>query len=127
MVAAIALPSELSKAQAKAIEEFSFIPEVRLPFRSQPTNIDKIAFWTLQGLDIYTTYRGVKYTCIKEGNPLLNDVPTILDMATLKYFNVVRYQPKTLKEYQFHNSFATIVVYNNYQIWNKAKSRCGKR
>ena len=86
MVAALALPSELNKDQVKELEEFSFIPELEVTFIEQPTNADRIAFWTLQGLDVYTTYRGVKYKCIKEGNPLLDDTPSISRYGTVKIF-----------------------------------------
>ena len=127
LVAALALPSELNKDQVKELENFSFIPELEVTFIEQPTNADRIAFWTLQGLDVYTTYRGVKYNCIKEGNPLLDDTPSIADMVMLKYVTVGRYPPKTLEQYRLHNSFGTIVVYNNYSLWEQAHKRCGRR
>ena len=119
--------SQLNKAQVEALENFSFIPEVEVTFIEEPTNADKIAFWTLQGLDVYTTYRGVKYTCIKEGNPLLDDTPTITDMVMLKYFTVGQYPPKTLRQYRMHNSFGSIVVYNNYSLWRQAHKKCRRR
>jgi hypothetical protein len=119
--------SQLNKAQVEALENFSFIPEVEVTFIEQPTNADKIAFWTLQGLDVYTTYRGVKYDCIKEGNPLLDDTPSIADMVLLKYFTVGQYPPKTLEQYRLHNSFGSIVVYNNYSLWEQAHKKCRRR
>jgi hypothetical protein len=119
--------SQLNKAQVEALENFSFIPEVEVTFIEQPTNADKIAFWTLQGLDVYTTYRGVKYDCIKEGNPLLDDTPSIADMVMLKYLTVGQYPPQTLKQYRLHNSFASIVVYNNYSLWEQAHKKCRRR
>lgn len=119
--------SQLNKAQVEALENFSFIPEVEITFVEQPTNADKIAFWTLQGLDVYTTYRGVKYACIKEGNPLLDDVPTIADMVMLKYVTVGRYPPKTLEQYRLLNGFGSLVVYNNYSLWEQAHKKCRRR
>lgn len=28
-------------------------------------------FWTLQVLDVYSTYRGLQYDCVREANPVL--------------------------------------------------------
>ena len=119
--------SQLNKAQVEALENFSFIPEVEVTFIEQPTNADKIAFWTLRGLDVYTTYRGVKYTCIKEGNPLLDDTPSIADMVMLKYLTVGQYPPQTLEQYRLHKSFGSLVVYNNYSLREQAHKKCRRR
>ena len=44
LVAALALPSELSKDQVKELEEFSFIPELEVTFIEQNTMHHRIAF-----------------------------------------------------------------------------------
>ena len=41
-------------------------------------------FWTLQVLDVYTTYRGLKYSCVKEANPLLGERPGVPRLVTHK-------------------------------------------
>ena len=41
-------------------------------------------FWSLQALDIYTTYRGLKYDCVVEVNPLVGSNPNLARLVTHK-------------------------------------------
>ena len=50
-----------------------------------PTSFDWTLFVSLQLLDIYTTYRGLKYDCVEETNPLFGRRPTVSDMALTKF------------------------------------------
>ena len=103
MVAALALPSELSKDQVKELEEFSFIRKLELTFYRTKTNADRIAFWSFTRIDVYQLIEHVKYKCIKEMNPLLDHNPTVSDMVLLKYFTVGH--QLVLKHLMFQISF----------------------
>ena len=48
-------------------------------------------------------------------------------MVLLKYFTVGQFPLKEDEQYRLHNSFGTIVVYNNYSLWEQAHKRCGRR
>ena len=50
-----------------------------------PSNYDWTLFVSLQLLDIYTTYRGLQYTCVEEANPLFGKRPTVSDMTLTKF------------------------------------------
>ena len=128
-MAAAALPSELSKAQVKQIQEFTFAPALNLTYREKD-NLHKEAFIALQVLDIYSTYRALKYNCVMEMNPILGDVPTIPQMIVLKSAaqgHVLFNESVSDEAYMFMNIGSTLVVVNNYQVWDKARKRCTKR
>ena len=90
-------------------------------------------FWTLQALDVYTTYRGLKYSCVYEANPIVGDNPNLARLVThktLALHPIAILQPLqilTKQEVQNYNVFYTIVVYNNYTVWNGARKVCKKR
>jgi len=129
LVAAVALPSELSKAQVKQIQEFTFAPALNLTFHEEH-ELHKEAFIALQVLDIYSTYRALKYDCVMEMNPILGDVPTIPEMIALKSIaqgHVLFNENVSDEAYVFMNVGSTLVVVNNYQVWDKARKRCTKR
>jgi len=104
-----------------------------LEWNEQTTDIQWYLFYGLQTADVYSTYRGLKYTCIKEGNPLLGDRPTVPHMITHK---TVFLAPiwilqnegiYTKRELNIYNTMAGLVVYNNFRLLEKAKARCIKR
>ena len=92
-----------------------------------------IAFYTIQALDIYSTHRGLKYDCIKEGNPLLPEVPSIGRMVTHKtvflspYWLLQNEEIFTKRDINVVNTLGATVVYNNFRLLDKAKRRCIKR
>ena len=93
-------------------------------------NLHKEAFIALQVLDIYSTYRALKYNCVMEMNPILGDVPTIPEMIALKSIaqgHVLFNESVSDEAYVFMNVGSTLVVVNNYQVWDKARKRCTKR
>ena len=49
-----------------------------------PTPGDWAIFTALQLADVYTTYRGLKYNCVKEINPLVGERPSVSQMVFLK-------------------------------------------
>ena len=90
-------------------------------------------FYGLQALDVYSTHRGLQYDCIREGNPLLGDRPTVPHMITHKTVFLApiwMLQDEgiyTRNEINFYNTMAGLVVYNNFRLLEKAKARCIKR
>ena len=90
-------------------------------------------FYSLQALDVYSTHRGLQYDCIKEGNPLLGDRPTVLHMVTHKtiflspIWALQNEGVYTRREINIYNTMAGVVVYNNFRLLDKAKERCSKR
>ena len=125
MVAALALPSELNN---QADNPYSTtIKPLNLPF--DDSKKQKKLFITLQFLDIYSTYRALKYNCVYEMNPLLGTVPTVPEMLTLKFITQYSIIEDDLSKDTmiFLNGVSGLVVINNYQVWNKARKVCGKR
>ena len=123
---------EADAALIKAYEEESRIFK-DLKWHDSATKGQWIAFWTLQTLDVYSTHRGLKYDCIKEGNPLLGERPTLPHMITHKTVFLTPFwllqdeDVFTKRDINIANTLGAIVVYNNYKLWDKAKTRCTKR
>ena len=93
----------------------------------RPEDYQIIYFTTLQLLDIYSTYHAVKYDCIKESNPFLPKQPTIIEMVALK--TAILSPTKnhwSFNDFREVNGITTLVVLQNFQLWDKAKSRCNK-
>lgn len=89
--------------------------------------------YTLQLLDVYTTYRGMEYDCVFEANPLLPRVPKIPQMLALKTFV---YYPVYLIDQQNivpnrslvpATLITTAVVWSNINVFYKVRKVCGKR
>ena len=123
---------EADAALIKAYEEESRIFK-DLEWHDTATNGQWIAFYTIQALDIYSTHRGLKYDCIKEGNPLLPEVPSIGRMVTHKtvflspYWLLQNEEIFTKRDINVVNTLGATVVYNNFRLLDKAKRRCTKR
>ena len=90
-------------------------------------------FVSLQLLDIYTTYKGLKYDCVFETNPLFGERPSVMKMGITKF--VVLYPAVTAERnnrelskqnMQDINSLMTIVILNNMSVVNRAKRNCTK-
>ena len=124
--------AEADAALLRAYEEENRIFK-DLKWHDTATNGQWIAFWTIQVLDVYSTHRGLKYACIREGNPLLPEVPSIPRMITHKTVFLAPYWllqgegVYTKQDLNFANILGTAVVYNNFKLWNDAKGKCTKR
>ena len=124
---------EQIQADAELIKnsETNILPD--LEWHDTATNGQWIAFYTIQALDIYSTHRGLKYDCIKEGNPLLPEVPSIGRMVTHKtvflspYWLLQNEEIFTKRDINVVNTLGATVVYNNFRLLDKAKRRCIKR
>ena len=102
-------------------------------FTEMATDTQYKIFWTLQVLDIYSTYRGLKYDCVFEGNPLVGPNPDLAKLVTHKtvaLHPVAILQPLdvfTKDQVQAWNVFYTTIIHNNYTVWNKSRKVCKKR
>ncbi len=115
-----------SKANLRKLE---FSPHFDEPSKGQWT-----LFYTLQILDIYTTYRGLKYDCVKELNPIVGEQPSVKRMFFTKVALLtpaMQYDMKNdnLSEKSFNqmNFMMGIVVASNYDVLQGAKKYCNKR
>lgn len=100
--------------------------------------IINVLFWSAHLADIYTTYEGVKYSCIREANPLLPTVPEIDEMFLLKgsviwfvresFHADDEYGELKWNEWKLASATLTgLIAYNNYKLTKKAEGRCPKR
>ena len=88
-------------------------------------------FLTFQLADIYTTYRGLKYNCVREMNPIAGERPSVPEMFLLKAVILspaikAELQEKNLDNYTMDNInlVMSVVIYNNYHVWHKAERNC---
>ena len=91
-------------------------------------------FLTLQLADIYTTYRGLKYNCVKELNPIAGENPSVIKMFTIKTVVLWPAIQSDAKGQNFEsedinniNFLMALVVGNNYNVWRGAEKYCTKR
>ena len=123
---------EQIKADSKLLAEEENRIFKDLKFHTPASRAQYITFWTIQALDVYSTYRGLQYDCVREGNPLLGDRPGIGHMVTHK--TVFLYPFYTLprdiidrETMQWVNGFGTVVIINNFEVWNRAHKQCTRR
>ena len=99
-----------------------------------PNTFDWTLFYTLQLADIYTTYRGLKYDCVKELNPLVGESPSVGKMFAVKTAILLpaieidrREDRLTSDTFDWMNILMSVVVVNNVQQISNAKKYCNKR
>ena len=99
-----------------------------------PSTFDWSAFYTLQLLDIYTTYRGLKYDCVEELNPLVGESPSVPRMFAVKTAILLpaiemdrRNNELTSDTFNYMNILMSVVIVNNIQHVSDAKKYCNKR
>jgi hypothetical protein len=91
-------------------------------------------FWTSQILDVYSTYRGLKYDCIYEANPLLGKKPEVSEMIGLKLSIIggLGYLAKRDENFWYGWKFGagittSMVTANNFRLLRKAQRECKRR
>ena len=100
----------------------------------EPLSSSRIAtFTTLQALDIYTTYRGLKYDCVYELNPIVGESPSVDRMVLTKATILIPALHLDIRRGNLNdrvfdelNFLMAMVVLNNYGVYKKAKRNCNK-
>lgn len=85
-------------------------------YNEPPTKTQLITFWTLNALDVYTTYEGLKRcsTC-RETNPLLPDRPELEELLLQKAIVGTFFARNSSENYIIvMNVGLTFAIINNY-------------
>lgn len=86
-------------------------------YNEPPTKNQMIFFWTLNALDVYTSYKGLKKPNVYEQNPLLGDKPHLDNLLIQKAIVAGFISKNSNKNYiTFMNIGLTLAVINNYNI-----------
>ena len=86
-------------------------------YKEPPTRNQMIFFWTLNALDVYTTYEGLKKPNVYEKNPLLGDKPHLDNLLIQKAIIAGFISQNSSKNYiTTMNVGLTYAVINNYNI-----------
>jgi len=85
-------------------------------YNEPPTKAQKITFWTLNALDAYTTYEGLKKPNTKEFNFLIGKDPHLDEILIQKaIIGTLIYKNSSKKYIRFINVTLTWAVINNYE------------
>ena len=91
-------------------------------------------FVFLQVADVWSTYRGLKYNCVEESNPIFGKDPSIDTMIFYKVAVLtpaIKYDKENgnlnKRTIRSTNAFMTIVIGNNMNVIQRAKRQCQKR
>ena len=124
---------EQIKADAELIKQ-SDKPLFDLKIEEPVSTVQWITFGTLQLADIYTTYRGLKYNCVYEMNPIIGEQPSVPQMFLVKTLVLlpaiesdIKRESLTPQAMDSMNFLMALVVGNNYDVWQGAEQRCTKR
>ena len=105
---------EIVELEKKFRDNFNFI-EIKKP----PTRQQRIIYWTLNALDVYTTYEGLKNPNITEGNPFHSDKPSLEELVIHKIiFAGLLGENLSTYSYTFMNTALGIAVVRNIYITN---------
>jgi hypothetical protein len=129
----------LQKSTASLLKEnprrWTYTP-FKIEWREEPAKIDKYSmalFWSLQLADVWTTNRGMDYSCVYEANPLLPKVPHLDRLVihkvvfTYPFYDMYSSNQLTYDDMMWPILLSMYVVNNNLQVINKAKRQCSKR
>ena len=95
----------------------------------------QFSFYLIQSLDVYSTYRGLKYSCVYESNPLVfgGSDPSVLELILFKAVvigtvkSIYGRNPEDWQYFQTAANFTTgLAVVNNFNIIRDAKDWCPK-
>jgi len=86
-------------------------------YNEPPTRNQMIFYWTINALDVYTTYKGVKKPDIYELNPLLPKKPKLQELLLQKAIINGYIAKNSSKDYiTLVNTTTTLIVLHNYHI-----------
>ena len=95
----------------------------------------RFSFYLIQSLDVYSTYRGLKYSCVYEKNPLVlgGSEPSAAELILFKAVVIGAMKSiygQSPDEWQFFQTAANYTtgyaVINNFNIIREAKDWCPK-
>ena len=109
---------EVVELEKKFRDNFNFI-EIKEP----PTRKQRIIYWTLNGLDVYTTYEGLKNPNISEANRILGKRPSLEELVVHKIiFAGLIGENLNTYSYTLMNTALGIAVVRNIYITNTTSS-----
>ena len=114
------LDMTLPEQPAVNYEDLRFVEFQNLEFHEFPSKSDKVIFWTLNALDVITTYEGLKSSPhVYEVNPLYPARPSLGQLVAGKVI-IGNYIINNLNSQQVRliNTSLTIAIANNYEIYN---------
>ena len=121
---------ELEDVTSKPLSlELTFREDTRLV---TPT---RFSFYLIQSLDVYSTYRGLKYSCVYEKNPLVlgGSEPSAAELILFKAVvigvmkSIYGQNPDEWQFFQTAANYTTgYAVVNNFNIIRDAKDWCPK-
>ena len=124
---------EQIKADAELIKQ-SDKPLFDLKIEEPVSTVQWITFGTLQLADIYTTYRGLKYDCVYEMNPIAGEKPSVPEMFLIKTLVLlpaiesdIKREALSAQTMDNMNFLMAVVVGSNYHVWHGAERSCSKR
>lgn len=86
-------------------------------YNEPPTKNQMILYWTLNALDVYTTYQGLKQPGIIEVNPLLGDKPHLDNLLIQKAIVGGFIAKNGSSNYiTLSNTVVTLAIINNYHV-----------
>ena len=95
----------------------------------------RFSFYLIQSLDVYSTYRGLKYSCVYEKNPLVlgGSEPSAAELILFKAVvigvmkSIYGQNPDEWQFFQTAANYTTgYAVVNNFDIIKEAKDYCPK-
>ena len=114
---------------SKTLLELTFREDTRLV---TPT---RFTFYLIQSLDVYSTYRGLKYSCVYEANPAVfgGSEPSAAELILYKAViigvmkSIYGQNPDEWQFFQTAANYTTgFAVVNNYDVIKEAKDYCPK-
>ena len=90
-------------------------------------------WYFVNALDIHSTHQGMKYACLREGNPLLPDRPTLerliihktVILAWIQHPDYNRHDISK-RELKVSSGFIAAVAMNNYRLADQASEDIGR-
>ena len=112
-------------------------PKLNLDFDFEEDNWNyQTNFIIVHALDLYSTYKGLKYDCISEANPLVGKHPSLGELIFFKVGIITLLEgiygdyPTEWEAFQTVSAMTTgIVVQNNFDVISDARDnpRCNKK
>ena len=109
------------------------IQPLELTFKEvRPITLTQFNFYLTQSLDVYTTYRGLKYPCVYETNPVVfgGAAPSAGELILFKvvFIGIMKRYFDSTRDWEYfqrYGGYTTgLAVINNLQVIRDAKDNC---